>query len=410
MEAAGIVWILISAALVVFMTVGLALFYGGLDSAKNVSNMLMMNFYCMGIVPIVWAIVGYSIAFGGWTFPLIGNFDFVLLRNVDTTRGLAEFAFLAAFAIISPAIISGAVADRMKFVTWALFVPIWLLLVYAPVTYWVFGPNGWLLNLGALDFAGGTSIHINAGISALALVLVLGPRRGWPASASPPHSLSLVLAGAGILWLGWFGFNAGSALAPNATAALAFVNTLLGAAAGVCAWLLIQAVRKEKPGVIGACSGAVCGLVAITPACAFVHPFVAILIGATASLAAFYALKLKTRFKYDDSLDVVGIHLVSGVVGGLYLGFFASVSAVPGGGDFLNGLFFGGGGELLWKQIVGMVAPIVYGFVVTWIIAKALDKTIGLRVSKDEEEVGLDRTQHDESAYSNGEDTILGCK
>jgi len=396
-------WMLTSTALVVFMVPGLALFYGGMVRSRNVLNMLLMNLACIGIVPIVWVLVSYSLGnspdgsgfFGGdW----IGNFDAIGLKGLNgDAESLIFVAFLMTFASITPALISGSVADRLKFSAWLVFVPVWLLLVYTPVTYWVY--SGWHHGNGALDFAGGTAIHLNAGVAALAVVLVLGRRRGWPSEAMPPHNVPMVLIGTGILWFGWFGFNAGSAGAANEQAVQALLNTFLGAAGGMVGWLAVERLRGGRPTTLGACSGVVAGLVAITPAAGYVGGMAGIVFGLVAGGVCFFALSLKTRYGFDDSLDVVAVHGVGGLLGGLLLGLFADASAIPGGG-FDDGLFFGGGIELLLDHVVAMGSVIVFSFVVTWLLAKALDATIGLRVDADDEQAGLDRALHAESAYN----------
>ena len=361
--------------------------------------MLNMNLYCLGIVPVIWVLFTYSLGnsadgegfFGG---DLIGNWDFVGLDEMtgDTER-LLFMVFLMTFAVITPALISGAVADRMKFAAWAIFVPVWSILVYTPVTYWVY--NGWHKKLSpeAIDFAGGTAIHINAGVAALALVLVLGKRKGWPAIAMPPHNLTLVMLGAGILWFGWFGFNAGSAGAANGQAVQAFVNTFVAGAAGMLSWLAVERIRDGHATTLGAASGIVAALVAITPAAGYVGGLSSIIFGAVAGVVCYGAIQLKHRFGYDDSLDVVGVHMVGGITGGLLLGFFAD--ARIGGAD---GVFFGDAG-LLFSQIVAMSSVLIFSFVVTYGIAKVLDTTIGLRVDEEAEQVGLDQSEHAETAY-----------
>ncbi|MDP6493185.1 MAG: ammonium transporter [Acidimicrobiales bacterium] len=396
-------WMLTATALVVFMVPGLALFYGGMVRSRNVLNMLMMNLACIGIVPIVWVLISYSLGnspdgsgfFGGdW----IGSFDNVGLKGLNgDAESLVFVAFLMTFASITPALISGAVADRMRFSAWLVFVPIWLLLVYTPVTYWVY--SGWQHGNGALDFAGGTAIHLNAGVAALAVVLVLGRRRGWPSEAMPPHNVPMVLIGTGILWFGWFGFNAGSAGAANEQAVQALLNTFLGASSGMVGWLVTERLRGGRPTTLGACSGVVAGLVAITPAAGYVGGMAGIVFGFVAGGVCFLALSLKTRFGFDDSLDVVAVHGVGGLTGGLLLGLFADASAIPGG-DFDDGLFFGGGIELLLDHVVAMGSVIVFSFAVTWVLAKALDASMGLRVDQEAEQVGLDQTAHAESAYN----------
>jgi Amt family ammonium transporter len=391
-----------------FMTPGLALFYGGMVRAKHVLAMLMQNFFSLGLVSVLWAVVAYSLAFGGdskW----IGNFDFAFLQDVPTTfpiglEGLTippmiYMAYQLMFAIITPALITGAIADRMKFSAWAWFLGLWLVLVYAPIAHWVFAPSGWLFDLGALDFAGGTVVHINAGIAALAAVLVLGKRRGWPGTAMPPHSLPLTLLGTGILWFGWFGFNAGSALGANALAAQAFVNTNMAAAAGLLGWLIAERFKAGHPTTLGAASGAVAGLVAITPCAGFVGGMAPIYIGLIAGVVCYLAVSLKFRFGYDDALDVVGVHFVGGVIGSLLLGFFGDVSINEFGRD---GVFLGGGWGFLGDQLIAVVATVAYSFVVTGLILLVLKAVLpgGIRADDEAEEVGLDLSQHSEVGYS----------
>lgn len=390
-------WILTSAAMVLFMVPGLALFYGGMVRTKNALNMLNMNMWCLGAVPVVWVLVGWSLAAGDSGRSWLGDLSIVGLKGVHDVEGLATFAFLMTFACITPALISGAVADRMKFSAWMVFVPIWSLAVYAPVVYWVYGPKGWILDLPALDFAGGTAIHVNAGAAALALAIVLGKRSGWPENRPAPHNIPFVMLGAGILWFGWFGFNAGSALGANGAAAQAFVNTFVAGAAGMVSWLIVEVIKTGKASTIGMASGVVAALVAITPAAGFVGTMHSFVFGAAAGVICFFAIQAKFRFGFDDSLDVVGIHLVGGIVGGILLGFFADSSAVPGG-DFIDGVFFGGG-ILLWNQALSIGVVLVYSFVVTFVIAKFLDSVMGLRVSVDNELVGLDQSDHGEAAY-----------
>ncbi len=392
-------WVLISAALVMFMVPGLALFYGGMVGTKNVLNMMNMNLYCLGIVPLLWAVAGFGFASGDWSFPLFGDFDAAWLNGVDDMVAKREFVFGMTFAAITPALISGAVAGRMKFSAWAVFVPVWSFLVYSPVVYWIYGGEGWIAKLPAHDFAGGTAIHINAGAAALAVVMVLGPRKGWPRDVDFPHSLPLVLLGAGILWFGWFGFNAGSALASDITAAHAFLTTFLAAAAGLCSWMVAETVKDGKPTALGMASGIVAALVAITPAAGFVGAMSSIVIGALAGVVCFLAIGLKVRYKYDDSLDVVGIHMFGGIVGGVLIGFFADAGAIEGG-DFIDGVFFGGG-ELLGNQIVSILAVMAYSFVATYLITWVLHRTIGIRASAEDESVGLDQSLHAETAYNN---------
>ena len=393
----NIAWVLTSAALVLFMVPGLALFYGGMVRAKNALNMLNMNMWCLGIVPVVWVLVGFSLASGDSGRSWLGDLSVVGMKGIHDAEGLATFAFLMTFACITPALISGAVADRMKFSAWMIFVPVWSLAVYAPVVYWVYGSDGWIFNLPAYDFAGGTAIHVNAGAAALALVIVLGKRTGWPQNRSAPHNVPFVMLGAGILWFGWFGFNAGSALAANGAATQAFVNTFIAGAAGMVAWMIIEMVKTGKVSTIGMASGIISGLATITGAAGFVGSMHSFVFGALAGIICFFAIEAKFRFGFDDSLDVVGIHLVGGIVGGILLGFMADSSAVPGG-DFIDGLFFGGG-ILLWNQILSLVVVTAFSFVATYIIAKIMDRTIGLRVTESTEMAGLDASDHGEAAY-----------
>jgi ammonium transporter, Amt family len=411
--------VLASGALVLFMTPGLAFFYGGMVRSKNVLGMLMQNVFSMGLVSVLWAVVAFSLAFGdGGKF--IGNFDFVGLTKIATETfvlpgyegdfaltipPLAFCLFQLMFAIITPALITGAIADRVKFRGWAVFLGAWLLLVYAPVAHWVFSPTGWLFQEGALDFAGGTVVHINAGIAALAAVLVAGRRKGWPGETMPPHSLPLTLLGTGILWFGWFGFNAGSALGAGNLAAQAFLNTNNAAAAAMLGWLVIEKLKSGHATTLGAASGAVAGLVAITPCAGFVGGLSPIVIGFSAGVMCFLAIQLKFKLGYDDSLDVVGVHLVGGIVGSLMVGLFADTGVNKLGAD---GLFFGGGGTLLGKQVLAVAATIVWSFVISFILAKVIDATIGFRCTDEEEAVGLDLTQHAETAYSFGDLGSMG--
>ena len=408
MDNGDVAWILVSAAMVLFMTPGLAFFYGGMDRSRNVLNMLMMNMYCLLVVPIVWVAVGYSLSQVPFENGLIGGFDAAFLKDItisdDNGGTLATIAFLGMFAAITPALISGAVADRMKFSAWAIFVPVWSLLVYVPVFKWVYG--GWLAERGSIDFAGGTAIHVNAGIAALAAVLVLGKRKGWPSEGHPPHSMPLVMIGTGILWFGWFGFNAGSALAANGQAVQAFMNTFLAAAAAGLAWVLVEWVRDGHPTNLGAASGIVAGLVAITPAAGYVSGMGPIAIGAIAGVVCCYAVKLKSRAGYDDALDVVGVHLVGGLVGSLLIGFFANPAFFgltdDGSLKFGEGIFYGGGASLLLEQAFANGAAIVWSFGLTLVIMLVLKVTIGVRVTPEEETTGLDLALHAETAYHSG--------
>jgi Amt family ammonium transporter len=395
MDSGSLAWVLTSAALVLFMTPGLAFFYGGMDRSRNVLNMLLMNFYCILIVPVLWWIVGYSLAQVPFDNDFIGNFDASFLKDITVAgdgSALAIMAYLGMFAAITPALISGAVADRMKFSAWAVFVPLWLFLVYIPIFKWVFG--GWLGQRGSLDFAGGTAIHVNAGIASLAAVLVLGRRRG---DVDPPHNMPLVMIGAGILWFGWFGFNAGSALGATGQAAQAFVNTFIAAAAAGLAWLAVEWLRDGHPTTLGAASGIVAGLVAITPAAGFVSGPSPLIIGLIAGVVCCYAVRLKAAFGYDDALDVVGVHFVGGLVGSLLIGLFANPDFF--GGSFDDGLFYGGGLGLLGEQLLANVVAIAWSFALTFGIMILLKNTLGVRVSEETEATGLDLPEHGETAY-----------
>ncbi len=394
MEAGDIAWMLTASALVLFMTPGLALFYGGMVRSKNVLNMLMMNVVTMGIVTVVWTAVGYTLAFDGSVGGVVGGLGRVLLAGVEGDE-LVFFAFQLMFAIITPALISGAVADRMRFSAWVLFAALWSVIVYPLAANWAFG-SGWLFTWGARDFAGGLVIHINAGISALALSRALGPRRGFLSEPMRPHSLPLTLVGTGILWFGWFGFNAGSALAADGTAVRALVMTQLGASLGLLGWLAAEWRRTGKPTLLGAASGAVAGLVGITPAAGYVGPVAAMVIGAVAGVVCSRAVSLKERFRYDDSLDVVGIHMVGGIVGSLLTGVFASSAINPAVPD---GLWYGGA-SFFGKQAVGVAAVLAFGYAATALIARVVDAIVGLRVEEQEERDGLDISLHEERAYA----------
>ena len=408
-DSGATAWVLTSAALVAFMTPGLAFFYAGMVRSKNVLGMLMQNFFAMGLISVLWAVAGFSLAFGG-TGKYIGNFDFALMKDLATIESLpgytgdfalaipvlAFFAYQMMFAVITPALITGATADRLKFSAYAILIGIWAIIVYPTVAHWVFSPNGWLFQRGALDFAGGAVVHINAGAAALAVILVLGNRKGWPREAMPPHNLPFVMLGTGILWFGWFGFNAGSALLANGLAAQALVNTHLAAASGMLAWLFVEKLRAGHATTLGAASGAVAGLVAITPCAGFVGGAAPIIIGLVAGAVCYLALTLKTRFNLDDSLDVIAVHLVGGIIGALLLGLFADTKVNSLGFD---GVLFGGGSKLLVNQLIAIGATFVFSFAITWAAAKIIDATIGLRVSAEDELVGLDQSQHAESAY-----------
>jgi Amt family ammonium transporter len=408
LSAGDTAWVLASAALVLLMTPGLALFYGGMVRAKGVLNMLMMNFAAIGVVSILWVLYGYSLSFstdvGGGLIGGLGNVGLkgLLGENslIGTIPSTVFVAFQAMFAIITVALISGAIADRTKFSAWVVFIVAWATIVYFPVAHWVFffddGNGGWIADrLKALDFAGGTAVHINAGAAGLALALVLGRRVGWRREPMRPHNLPLVLLGAGLLWFGWFGFNAGSALAANNFAGVAFVNTQVATAAALLAWILVEKIRDGKATTLGAASGAVAGLVAITPACASVTPVGAILLGLVAGVLCALAVGLKTRFGFDDSLDVVGVHLVGGLAGTLLIGLLASATAPAR----VSGLFYGGGFGQLWRQIVAAAAVLAYSFVLTFVIGKVIDKVMGFRISADDEVSGIDLAEHAETAY-----------
>lgn len=402
-------WVLASSALVLFMTPGLALFYGGMVRAKNILAMLMANFFTITVVTLIWVLIGFSLAFGPggkW----IGNFDYVGLKNAAadplpfaaTIPGSAFVVFQMMFAVITPALITGAVAERMKFSAWVVFCAFWSVIVYAVVAHWAFAPDGWLFAMGARDFAGGLVVHINAGAAALAVILVLGVRRNWPREAIRPHSLPLTLLGTGILWFGWFGFNAGSALGANAIAANAFISTQVAAAIAAGGWVLAEWIKTGKPTTLGAASGAVAGLVAITPCAGFVGPQAAIIIGGVAGVLCYLAVSLKFRFGYDDSLDVIGVHLVGGIVGSLMLGLFSDSAfgpATDGVPVAPDGLFLGGGASFLVDQLIAVVAVLVFSFVVSYALATIVKAVMGLRVTEDEEVAGLDISLHEERGY-----------
>ena len=406
MDSGNTAWMLISAALVVFMVPGLALFYGGMVRSKNVGNMLMMNMASIAIVPILWVLFTYSLGNEG-PGALLGGFDAVGLDGIEGVNDsgvpkLVMVAFFMTFAAITPALISGAVADRMKFSAWVAFLTLWSVLVYTPVTYWVY--TGWHhtgLDPAALDFAGGTAIHINAGVAALVIALVLGKRRGLGEEDMSPHNLTLLLIGTGILWFGWFGFNAGSAGAADQSAAQALINTFVAGSAGMVGWVGVEWLKEGRATVLGTASGLVAGLVAITPAAGYVGTLSSILFGLAAGVVCLFAIQLKDRLGYDDSLDVVGIHGIGGIVGGLMLGLLAQETV--GGQD---GLFFGEP-KFLLSQIIAMTSVIVFSAVGTYIIAKLLDATIGLRVSEEEEFAGLDVSIHGEAVYASDHGSVI---
>ena len=393
-------WLLTSSALVLLMTPGLAFFYGGMVRSKNMLAMLMMNIVAMGVITIVWIVAGASLAFSGnemggfiGNLKLAGLSDIGLGNEVFSAYPIPDTVFLMfqlMFAIITPALIAGAVAERMKFSAWVVFIVIWSLVVYSPMAHWVWGGGFIATDVKAVDFAGGLVVHINAGAAALALVLVLGPRTGWGKQIIRPHSLPLTILGAGMLWFGWFGFNSGSALGSNGLAGQAFMTTHVAAAVAATAWMLAEAMTHGKPTTLGFASGAVAGLVAITPAAGFVNLMGAVIIGLAAGLICFLALRLKTMFKFDDSLDVIAVHLVGGILGALLLGILADAG--------VNELATGGM-EQLTRQAISVVIAFTYSFVVTFIIAKVLDMVMGIRVTETQEREGLDLSLHEEQAY-----------
>jgi Amt family ammonium transporter len=424
-------WMMTATALVLLMTPGLALFYGGMVRSKSVLNQIMMSIGAMGLIGVLWVLYGYSMAFGNSVggLGLIGDpLQFAGLKGLTAGTYLADaeavppvdvavplvatipsvvfVAFQATFAIITVALISGAVADRMKFGSWLIFAGIWGSLVYFPVAHWVFAFDGitagedslggWVANgIKALDFAGGTAVHINSGAAALALAIVIGKRRGWPREPMRPHNLTMVMLGAALLWFGWFGFNAGSAVGSGAIAGFAFLNTMVATAAAMIAWLITEKVRDGAPTSLGGASGIVAGLVAITPACASVSPLGAIAVGAIAGVVCALAVGLKFTLGYDDSLDVVGVHLVGGLTGTLLIGLFATTDSPAG----VAGLFYGGGVDQLWRQAVAAFAVLAYSFVLTLIIAFVLKATIGLRISDEAESISIDEAEHAETGY-----------
>jgi Amt family ammonium transporter len=425
-------WMLISAALVLLMTPGLAFFYGGMVRARGVLNMIMMSVSAMGVVTVLWVLYGYSFAFGNDKFGFIGDpsqyfglkgliggnavveviadpvagieaVEAVFIPLAGTIPQTVFVAFQLMFAIITVALISGAVADRLKFGGWLAFAALWATFVYFPVAHWVFAfdgftgeKGGWIANeLKAIDFAGGTAVHINAGIAALVLSLILGKRLGWPSSPMRPHNLPFVMLGAGLLWFGWYGFNAGSAVGAGGIAGTTFVTTTVATAAAMLGWLLTERIRDGHGTSLGAASGVVAGLVAITPACSSVNVVGALAIGATAGILCALAVGLKFKFGFDDSLDVVGVHLVGGLVGTLMVGLVATAEAPAA----VDGLFYGGGVDQLWRQAVGAFAVLGYSAVVTAILALLVKFTIGLRLDREAEAAGIDEAEHAETAY-----------
>ncbi|MDQ1035916.1 Amt family ammonium transporter [Streptomyces sp. V3I8] len=405
LSAANTGFMLICSALVLIMTPGLAFFYGGMVRVKSTLNMLMMSFISMGIITILWVLYGFSMAFGTDSGSIVGwSSDFVGLSGIGKvelwdgyTIPIYVFAvFQLMFAIITPALISGALADRVKFTAWSLFIALWATIVYFPVAHWVWGTGGWAFELGVIDFAGGTAVHINAGAAALGVILVIGKRVGFKKDPMRPHSLPLVMLGAGLLWFGWFGFNAGSWLGnDDGVGALMFVNTQVATAAAMLAWLAYEKIRHGAFTTLGAASGAVAGLVAITPSGGAVSPLGAIAVGAIAGVLCAMAVGLKYKFGYDDSLDVVGVHLVGGIAGSLLIGFFAT----GGGQSDVAGLFYGGGLDQFWKQCAGVFGVLAYSLVASAVLALLIDRTIGMRVPEDVEVAGIDQAEHAETAY-----------
>lgn len=398
-------FVLISSALVMLMTPGLALFYGGMVRGKNVLGTIMQSFIILGIISVEWVLWGYSMAFGPDHAGIIGGLDWLGLKDVGMTPSadygttiphIAFMVFQCMFAVITPALITGAFAERVKFSAFLLFTLLWATFVYNPLAHWVWGAGGWMAKMGALDFAGGTVVHISSGISALAAALVIGKRLGYGVTPYIPHNVPMTITGAALLWFGWFGFNAGSALAANGLAANAFVVTHVAAAMAALSWLFIEKLHRGKPTTLGAASGGVAGLVAITPASGFVGPVSAIIIGAIAGMLCYAGVLLKARLRYDDSLDVVGIHGVGGTWGALATGLFASKAINSAGSD---GLFFGNAGQLA-IQFVSVIATMVFAFVMTLIILKVVDLLVGIRVSDEDEERGMDFSLHDERGYT----------
>ena len=419
MDQGNTTFILFSAALVLLMTPGLAFFYGGMVKAKSVVSMMMLSWGSLGLVGVLWVLYGYAVSFAssdsptfigipGWfgidtaSLGLTDETAASLTETVDSYPTMAFVAFQATFAIITVALISGSIADRAKFGAWMIFAGIWATIVYFPVANWVFNygsaednsDGGWLVQLGVIDFAGGTAVHINSGAAGLALALVLGKRFGFSKGITQPHNVPLTLLGVALLWFGWFGFNAGSALAADGVASLVFINTIAAPAAAMLGWVFVEKIRHGKATSIGAGSGAIAGLVAITPACSVLDPVWGMLLGVIAGALSALAIDLKYKLGFDDSLDVVGIHLVGGIVGTLYIGVF--------GRDV--GFAFGNGFDQLWKQAVGAGAVLVYSFVIAFVIGWIIEKTMGFRVTAEDEIAGIDTVVHGEEAYAFGAD------
>lgn len=406
MNAGDTAWLLVSAALVLLMTPALALFYGGMVRKKNVLSTIMHSLSAIPLVTVVWITFGYSLAFGKSHYGVIGSFEFLGLRDLDTALHgtvptLAFVAFQMMFAVIAPALISGAFAERMKFSAYVAFVLMWSSLVYVPVAHWVWAEEGWLFKLGALDFAGGAVVHLTAGASALVCALMIGKRLKYPQERPLPHNLTMTLTGAGILWFGWFGFNAGSALSSGWVAALAFMTTHIGAAGGALGWVVIEWKHRGKPTALGIASGLVGGLVAITPAAGYVGPFGAMAIGFFASIICYFAVLAKYKYGYDDSLDAFGVHGAGGFAGAVLTGIFCLKRTFPGVADPVgaDGIFSGHIAQL-GIQLLACAATGLYAALVSWIILKFIDKAIGLRVTISDEREGLDTTQHGEEGYA----------
>jgi len=406
LDSGNTAWVLTAAAMVLLMIPGLAFFYGGMVRSKSVLNMLMMVMGATFVVGILWVLFGYSMAFGTDQGGLVGSptefFGLESLMNDDPEAALPAMAFVsfqAMFACLTVGLIAGAIADRAKYAAWITFAAVWAILVYFPVAHWVWASGGWIFELGVIDFAGGTAVHINAGAAALALAIVLGRRIGWPKTPMKPHNLTLVMIGAGLLWFGWFGFNAGSALAADNAASVVFLNTFVATCAAAIGWLITEKIRDGHATSLGAASGIVAGLVAITPACSAVSPMGAIAVGVIAGVLCALAVGLKYKLKIDDSLDVVGVHLVGGLVGTLLIGFLATEAAPAG----VNGIFYGGGAEQLGKQAIGAFAVLFYSLIVALIIGYIIKAARGFRIDGDDEVSGIDLAVHAETGYELGD-------
>ncbi|KOX08680.1 ammonium transporter [Micromonospora sp. NRRL B-16802] len=406
-------WVLVCTGLVLFMTPGLAVFYGGMVRTRNVLAMLQQNMIALGVVSLTWVLVGYTIAFGDDAGSgLLGNFELFGLTDLGvppaphlhvvagqvTIPTLAFVAYQMMFAVITPALVTGATAGRLKFIGWVVFIAIWSIVVYAPIAHWLWHPDGLLARFGTQDWAGGMVVHASAGAAVLATLMVVGRRRGWPHTAAPPNSIPLTILGAGILWFGWFGFNGGDGLQANGVAAQALINTHLAAAAGMLVWLVAERAKDGHSTVVGGVSGAVAGLATITPAAGYVNTLSAIAIGAIAGLVCHTALRLKYLLRLDDALDVLAVHFVGGMLGSLLVGFFGNSGTNPLGKD---GIFFGGGGSLLWHQIVGVICVVIFSFVLSWLIAAGVQAVIGLRAPTDTQD-NLDHAQQGTDAYHLG--------